>query len=104
MCGEAAFARQQRSKGSLSLLGSGKSLIFVVGFKFEIRLAWSGGSFGVGPGNSLMSNDHPFWAALGIRKGTPVRVIQHSQKCAPSAAADQTNAMARKFVEEGLGK
>ena len=48
-----------------------------------------------------MSNDHPFWAALGIRKGTPVRVIQHSQKCAPSAAADQTNAMARKFVEEG---
>jgi hypothetical protein len=51
-----------------------------------------------------MSNDHPFWAALGIRKGTPVRVIQHSQKCAPSAAADQTNPMARKFVEEGLGK
>ena len=51
-----------------------------------------------------MSNDHPFWAALGIRKGNPDRVIQHSQKCAPSAAADQTNAMARKFVEEGLGK
>ena len=42
--GEAAFARQQRSKGSLSLLGSGKSLIFVVRFKFKIRLARSGGS------------------------------------------------------------
>ena len=50
-----------------------------------------------------MSNDHPFWAALGIRKVNPVGVIQHSQKCAPSAAADQTNVMARKFVEEGLG-
>lgn len=59
--------------------------------------------FGVGPGASLMPNDHPTWSALGIAPGTLVRLVQSTRTSPASVVADLSNPVAKTFVQDLLG-
>ena len=50
-----------------------------------------------------MPNDHPTWEALGVKRGSHVRLIQLLEDSPPSVVADLSNPIAKRFVEEGLG-
>jgi hypothetical protein len=51
-----------------------------------------------------MPVDHLMWAALGIKRGNNVKLLQMpSEEGAQSVAVDMSNPVSKKFVEIGLG-